>query len=61
VITACGCITLPDSVAVLDPDQAECSRHGWQKIIRKATMPEVLTQVLDIPLIPVDQSADPPF
>lgn len=60
VVTACKCIVLPEVIAVLDPKEAQCRKHGWQRIERKATYPEILQGVLDIPLYTADSDI-PPF
>jgi hypothetical protein len=42
---------LPECIAVLPGDhQAECPEHGWQDIVRKATIRECANQVLGLPL-----------
>jgi hypothetical protein len=67
VITACGCLVIPGIVFKLQIDNrrpsVECSKHGLQKIIRKATGRESINHVLGLPLdyTPPPVPDEPPF
>lgn len=59
----CGCITIPDAIALFPGENTtKCGEHGWQKIVRKATSRENLNFVLERPLDFSPEIPDePPF
>lgn len=57
VITECGCCVLPGAIIGLGQNtEAECDKHGWQKIVRRATLREV-SPWIPAPLL----TEEPPF
>ena len=58
-MSECGCLIIPEAVAVLDPRDAECSKHGWTRLVRKATMREWVTMELGVTYNP--EPDEPPF
>jgi hypothetical protein len=63
VITACGCVVLPEVICLFPGEnEAECREHGWQTIVRRATVRECANMVLGLPLDYTPSYPDvPPF
>lgn len=59
IVAACGCLVIPEVIALLSPVEIQCNIHGWQEAIRTASFREVAGYVLGEPL--PEMPAEPQF